>query len=223
MTAINIQFITSKALREKKFSRIFPEFYNQANVIENNLWHNNQSVFDHVIGVYEGLETLLQFKELDPPQKTFLTKYLSDLLKNSSRRDILKVATLLHDIAKTDTLIISADGTTRCSGHELIAAERVKRFSVRFNLDKQDEQYVQRIVRYHGLISDFLNLIIVNGNKEKYLRIFKETVGDVAIELVLLMHADLLGSDLKKRDKKAYDDRIRILSWMLIELQNYKS
>jgi len=43
-------------------------------------------------------------------------------------------------------------------------------------------------------------------------------VGDVGIELVLLMKADLLGSDLEKGDKKGYDNRMVILSFMLDNL-----
>jgi len=101
----------------------------------------------------------------------------------------------------------------------MIGAARVKIFSERFDLSKKDEDYVEWIVRYHGFINEILGLILVNRTKEKYLQIFKETVGDVALELVLLMHADLLGSDLARTDKKAYDDRIEILDWMVEQLQ----
>ena len=135
-----------------------------------------------------------------------------------SRKEVLIVATLLHDIAKTETLVKSPDGTARCPGHELIGAGMVGKFTERFGLGKQDEEYVERIVRYHGLISDFLTLIISNGKRERYLEIFRETVGDVGIELVILMKADLLGSDLEKGNKKGYDDRMVILSFMLDNL-----
>jgi hypothetical protein len=215
---INILGITSKSLEEKKYLDVFPEYYKLAAVTENSLWHNNQNVLDHVIDVFAGLKTVLQFEDLKIDQVSKLKKYLSEIIGRKTRQDILKVATLLHDIAKTDTLVKRPDGTVGCPGHELIAAGRVKKFAERFELDKADEAYVERIVRYHGFISEILNLIIANGNRKKYLTIFKETVDDVAVELTLLMHADLLGCDLKKADKNGFDVRTELLAWILQKL-----
>jgi UTP:GlnB (protein PII) uridylyltransferase len=211
---ITILNISSESLRSRTYASTFPEYYALSRITENSLWHDNQNVLNHVIRVFEGSETVLKFEGVINSHKNFINKYLSQLIGSKTRKEILIVATLLHDIAKIDTLVKRPDGTAGCPGHELIAAGRVKLFSERFGLDKDDEHYVERIVRYHGFISEILNLIIMNGNKEKYLKIFKETVGDVALELVLLMHADLLGSDLERGDKKAYDQRIDILSWM---------
>lgn len=212
---IDISQVTSKSLRDKVYLSSFPEYYKLASVTENSLWHNNQNVLDHVIAVYAGLETVLGFNDLKISQKDVLKKYLSETIGNQTRQSILKVATLLHDIAKTDVLVKKPDGTAGCPGHDLISAGRVKNFAERFDLDIKAESNVERIVRYHGFISEILNLMISNQDKEKYFRIFNETVGDVAIELTLLMHADLLGSDLEKGDKNRYDNRIILLEWML--------
>lgn len=218
--SIEIKKITAQALRSKEYIEFFPEYYELESAVENGPWHDNQNVLDHVIAVFAGLEKVL---ELDgdgraSAQKIFIETYLSESIGTKTRREILKVATLLHDIAKVDTLVKRPDGTANCPGHELIGAARVKNFADRFDLSKNDEEYVERIVRYHGFISEILGAILVTGATEKYLRLFKETVGDVALELVLLMHADLLGSDLARTDKKAYDDRIEVLDWMVEQL-----
>ena len=60
LNKINISTITSKSLREREYINVFPEYYNLEKTIENNLWHNNQNVLDHVIGVYSGLENVLK-------------------------------------------------------------------------------------------------------------------------------------------------------------------
>lgn len=211
---INVKTITARALKSREYVDVFPEYYELANVTENGLWHDNQNVLDHVIAVFAGLEKVLVFDGMASSQKSFIEIYLSEVIGTKTRREILMVATLLHDIAKVDTLVKRPDGIANCPGHELIGAARVKNFSERFDLSKKDEDYVERIVRYHGFISEILGAILVTGATEKYLHLFKETVGDVALELVLLMHADLLGSDLARTDKKAYDDRIQILDWM---------
>ncbi|OGJ38879.1 MAG: hypothetical protein A2383_02680 [Candidatus Pacebacteria bacterium RIFOXYB1_FULL_39_46] len=215
MNPIDISAITSEQLRAKAYLASFPEYYELASVIENSLWHNNQNVLDHMIGVFEGLEKILKFENVSNSQKSLIKKYLSEVIGNKTRLEILTVATLLHDIAKIDVFVKRPDGTAGCPGHELIAAGRVKNFAERFDLDDKAESYVERIVRYHGFISEILNLMIASGNREKYLTIFTKTVGDISIELILLMHADLLGCDLEQGDKKGYDDRIDFLGWML--------
>jgi len=214
---IDISQVTSDSLRNKKYLELFPEYYELATVTENNLWHNNQNVLDHVIEVYAGLEKLLEFNDLNSDQKFKLKNYLSLIVGNQTRQNVLKVSALLHDIAITDTIVKNSDGSIRCPGHDLIASARVKNFAERFDLDKTAEIYVERIVRYHGFISEILNLIIANKNEDKYFQIFKETVGDVSIELILLMHADLIGSDLKVNDKNGYNERIKLLKRMLFK------
>jgi hypothetical protein len=214
---IDIREITSKDLREKKYTAEFPEYYALGKVIENNPWHSQQNVLNHVIKVFEGLEYVLTFKSLNQKTVQYLSKYLDEKIGNKSRGDILKIATLLHDIAKIDTLITDVDGTTRCPCHDLVASVKVHLFSQRFDMDRESSTYVERTVLYHQFISDILNFIVLTGEKKKYIEIFHETVGDVDIELILLMNADILGSDLKKLDRKAFEERMDILSWMLAE------
>jgi hypothetical protein len=207
--------ISSKSLREGEYLDLLPEFYTLSEVTENNAWHDRQSVFEHVVKVLESLEILLDLKFLEATRAEWIARYLSERIGQASRKDLLVLATVLHDIAKTDTLVRGKDGKTSCPGHALIGAARVSRFAERLRLDSQSARYVERIVRYHGLVSDILDLIIANNSREKYLRIFQETVGDVAVELILFMYADLLGSDLEEKDKRAFDERVRVLTWML--------
>jgi hypothetical protein len=214
---IDINEVTSGSLRRKKYLTEFPEYYLLENFVENNPWHDNQNVLEHVIGVFEGLEHVLLFNDLDPHERKHLQTYLATQTGNMSREGILKSATLLHDIAKSITLIKTPDGISRCPGHELIAAGMVIEYADRFGMDKIASGYVERIVHYHGFVSDILNLMLANGKKETYLKIFLTTVGDIDVELVLFMQSDLLGSDLKKTDRNAFDQRMSLLSWMLAQ------
>lgn len=207
---ILLSSITSVDLKKRKYAHILPEYYALAALTENSgAWHVHQNVLTHVIGVFEGLETILK----SGGHKKYET-YLSERIEKKSRKEILIAAALLHDIAKNDTLITRPDGTTNCPGHELVGAGRVNLFAKRFGLGKKDEAYVERIVRYHGFISQILTLIVANGHKEKYARIFQETVGDVAFELTFLMHADLLGSDIQKNDRRVFDEGVALLTFM---------
>lgn len=215
---INLQALTAASLREKQYLAELPEYYALETVVENNPWHDRQNVLDHVIKVYAALEQLLEFGECADLQKTFLFKYFSHAVGNHSRKEIVCAATLLHDIAKSDTLVTTADDSSYCPGHELIGASRVHKFSKRLMLDAVAADYVERIVRYHGFISEILNYILMYGNKQKYFELFSETVGDVALELVLHMQADIHGCDLERLDKTGFDQRTELLHWMLDQL-----
>lgn len=214
-TVIDIRKISVDDLRSRKYAEVFPELYSLERVVENNPWHDHQSVFDHVLEVFKGLEKVLNFLKFGESQTDKIKSYLSEQVGQKTRLENLKIAALLHDIAKPDVVVYGKDGTVWCPGHELIAAARVKNFSDRFGLSSSDESLVERIVRYHGFISEILNLMMANKSEEKYLRIFHDTVGDVSIELIIMMQADLLGSDLVKSDRNGSNRRIQLLEWMI--------
>ncbi len=215
---INILSITPKDLKAKKYLDIIPEYYKLSEITENNLWHSNQNVLDHVIAVFASLKEVLKFRKLGALQKKTVEVYLSQTLGTKSRKEILTIATLLHDIAKIETFVKNADGTTNCPSHELAGAKKVKLFSSRFGLNKIDEKYVERIIKHHGYVSEILKLQISTGEKVKYLKEFKDKVKDVAIELLLLLKADVLGCDLEKNDKDLFSKYMSHIKWMLNEL-----
>jgi len=195
MKSINVDEISLIGLRNENYAELLPEFYQLKKVVENSPWHVHQTVFDHVVKVYEEMEKLLKKSNLSP-----------------ERKKLLRIATLLHDIAKPDTLITDQEGMARCPGHELLGASRVKNFAQRFCLNELETITVEKIVRYHGFISEMINLILETGKADKYQSLFRETVGEVAEELLLLMHADLLGSDLSKTFPNEFFNRIKLLA-----------
>lgn len=206
---INILDITAQKLIKGSYQKELPEFYNLKNYIENSLWHLNQSVFDHVVAVYSKAENIISNKSNN------IDNYLSKHLGNQTRKAIYLLSVLLHDNAKDVTLVMSETGIAGCPGHELIGATRVWDYQARFKFDSDAMEAVERIVRYHGLISEVINQSLVTHETKKYFRLLQETVGNVLGELILLMYADLLGSDLEKSDKKAFDERIKVLNTFL--------
>jgi hypothetical protein len=212
---INITGITSKLLREKKYINDLPEYYDLSKVLENNLWHSNQNVLDHVIAVFAGMEEMLQFKELDQKQKNYIEKYFSEKVGNLSRREILIVSVLLHDIGKSETRILHPDGTTSYPKHELISAQKVTDYSSRFGLSGKDREYIERIVANHSRVYGVLSGAISKGNWENSFAQLKSMLGDVMTEMIFLIHSDLLGSDLKQNAPDAFNDHAEILRWIL--------
>ncbi|PIP53531.1 hypothetical protein COX08_00480 [Candidatus Beckwithbacteria bacterium CG23_combo_of_CG06-09_8_20_14_all_34_8] len=210
---INILQVTTNDLKENKYLLELPEFYRSKKYIENSSWHLNQSVFDHIVAVYASAEMLISGRLINVTSTiNSIKQYLSQTLGNKSREAIFRLAVLLHDNAKSDTLVIDQAGNAGCPGHELIGATKVWNYQKRFGFDDIAMEAVERIVRYHGLTSEMINQSLTTGKTQKYYQLLSETVGNVLGELILLMYADLSGSDLIKSDQKAFEDRIKILN-----------
>lgn len=147
-----------------------------------------------------------------------LQTYLSLKIEDKSRTDLLLISSLLHDIAKTGTLIQLENGHTRCPDHELIGSTRVKFFAERFKLTPRQIEYVERTVKFHNELHKIFGKLPPNHFNDTCLKQFKKVVGDIEIELVLLSLADMRGSDLELTYKTEFQERTRILFWILNEL-----
>ena len=191
------------------YRSILPEYYQLATITENNSWHNNQNVLDHVIAVFAGLEKTLQFAFINTITRKGIESYLTEKFGTYSKRELLKIATILQDIAKTKTLITASSGQTRCPGHEIIGSVMIKNFVDRFDLDLEGKERIKKIILLHGFTHDLLGLIVAKGDPLLYFDLLKQAAPDFWIELLLLAYADMLGSDIqqalpddfKKREK----------------------
>lgn len=209
---INVFSITAKDLQKGKYKKLLPEYYELNSVIENSPWHLNQSVFNHMVAVFKGLEKVLGFSFIKGEIKKEVLKHLQTKVKKHSRKELLIIATLLHDIAKKETIIEEQSGIKRCPAHEIIGSNMVKKFSSRFDLSNNETKIVEKIVHYHGFTNDILTLALSKNRISRYCSIFREIVGDIYIELFLLMYADILGSDLEKSNKQEFDKRLELIT-----------
>ena len=88
--------------------------------MEQNEWHFHD-VFEHTLWVLERSE--------------------DDLL--------LRVACLLHDIGKPDTLTVDEDGNRHFYNHEHVGAEMAEQFLARLKFSKKDTKVVTSLVKHH--------------------------------------------------------------------------
>lgn len=49
MPRIKLSEFTFEKIKNREFEKFIPEFYELEGIIENNLWHNNDSVLNHTI------------------------------------------------------------------------------------------------------------------------------------------------------------------------------
>lgn len=213
---MDISSLTSKSIAEGKLQEILPEFYDLKNITENNPWHLHQTVFDHVVRVISGMEKVLQLDFFNSENKKRIEKYLNTRRGKATRKEILVVATILHDIAKLHTCIENKETkATRCPGHEILGSFMAGRMGKRFGLEKTSITHLQNIVLHHGFIHEILNLILEKRSAEKFIKLYCDATEHFSLEVVLLAYADMLGSDLPKALPQAFTEREKVIKQIL--------
>ena len=196
------EFIIDR-IKNKEFKDVIPELYELEGVIENNLWHTNDSVFDHIISVVTELEDVIERANEN------IKNYLGEKIDNYTKKEILFLGSIFHDIAKKETFIKEGDAT-KCTGHEEKGGEKVKDIIKRFDLSEREQGLVIQTVKNHGVIHEILNN--PDEDIEKQVDDFKEEHPDIFLETALLAMADLLGSQLKNNSPKEFEFRKEFLN-----------
>lgn len=199
MAKENISILNRKNIKSGKLAKLIPEFYELKKVVENNDWHHKENVFDHTLSVLNNLEKAL--RNLNKKTEQFLNKKID----SSTRKNLLKVATLLHDIAKKET-IINLNGVSRCPSHEQKGNKKAEKILRRFNFSKKEFKIITDIVRNHGLIHDII--APDNKNFQKEYKNFKKKFSNIYLEFILMAFADTIGSYLKKTKPVEFRHRI---------------
>jgi putative nucleotidyltransferase with HDIG domain len=199
MAKIKISDITITKIKNNELVKELPEIYQLKEVIENNDWHNHESVFDHTLTVLRELKKIIR----DGSPK--IKKEFNKRLDYYRRKDLLFLAVLFHDIGKKATLRKIND-ITSSSAHEKEGAKKVKKILDKFDLSEKEKRIVRKIVRNHGLIS-----IIVdpkNNNLSQEFKKFKSSYSDILLELILLAIADTIKSYLRIAKPKEFEFRM---------------
>ncbi len=76
-------------------------------------------------------------------------------LKHTPSKDpLVKLAALLHDVGKTDTVQIQPDGNVTFYNHDLVGGRIVLNIAKRFNLSNKQTDKLHRLVRWHMFTLD---------------------------------------------------------------------
>ena len=109
---------------------------------------------------------------------------------------VLRLAMLLHDIAKPETLEIDDKGVTHFYGHAVVGEEMARTILRRLRMDNDTISKVCRLVRFH----DYGNGVEPDG------RIVRRAVNKVGEDLfpalLLVRKADILAQSNYKREEK---------------------
>jgi poly(A) polymerase/tRNA nucleotidyltransferase (CCA-adding enzyme) len=144
-------------------------------------------VWEHSLRAVEGADFLcLRVRELEPWGDAFATHLDESLGQGVTRRGALKLAALLHDVAKPETRTME-EGRVRFLGHDVRGAERVGEIAARWRLSGRLAAVLERLVRQH-LRPMHLAMAGAVTRRARY-RFFRD-LGDEALDLLLLSLAD---------------------------------
>lgn len=125
-------------------------FLKLKDVVENNPWHDHESVYDHSIKTKNiALEEIKgEFITNTESKKAFL-KFVSGNLDGRKKADLMILSALLHDVGKLETPQIIVDGMTKAPGHEAKGGQIVTQFLENLHLTDQQIEYISKIVGTH--------------------------------------------------------------------------
>jgi len=131
---------------------------------------------------------------------------LLTLKETPSNDSIVKLAALLHDIGKTDTMRVESDGNVTFYNHEVMGGRLVLDIAKRFNLSKKQTDKLFRLVRWH--------LFTVDENQtDAAIRRFIKNVGLENVDDALALRiGDRLGGGTTKAVSwrmERFKDRIK--------------
>ena len=149
-------------------------------------------VWEHSLRAVEGVDALLAGLDTLAPWGPVLREHLMlDLGGGLTRREALKLAALLHDVAKPETRA-DVGGRIRFIGHDTVGASRVAEIARRFRLSRHAAQVLERLVAEHLRPMHLAQAGLITRRARFR---FWRALGEEAHDLLLLALADAAALD----------------------------
>jgi len=179
-------------------------------------------VFEHSIRTVGALEFLLREGDWQyagvgvlaavPWSEELSRHFEGEISHGGTRRSLLKLAALLHDIAKPQTRAVREDGRTRFLGHPQEGAAASAAIMERLRFSRREIQYVGLLVKYHLRPTQMANEGV--PTRRAIYRFFRDT-GDAGIDLLFLSLADHLAARGPSLNEKYWHEHARITRLVL--------
>ncbi len=205
---IQIGSFSPESLADDSFSTGVPEFYKLKDVIESNDWHANQNIFDHSLDTARALRDITRFEYLTSQESVNLHDYLAQYIDTHTRKQLLMMATLLHDIGKSISLQRNTQGNTTSPSHGILGSWVAKPFLERFELSAKEKVYILDLIADHLVASDLIELSINNNTGSQWVvDLLQNNRPQFAIEILVLGYADWIGCDIRNSAAAAERDK----------------
>jgi poly(A) polymerase len=147
------------------------------------------------------------------PWSAKLSEHFNQIVSSgSTRRTLVKLAALLHDIAKPQTKTTEADGRTRFLGHGEQGADMAASILKRLRFSSKEIKLVENMVRYH-LRPTQMSQQGLPSPRAIY-RYFRDT-GDSGVDILLLSLADHLATRGPNLKLASWREHTQVVSYVL--------
>ena len=176
------------------------------------VWGHSLHTVEAVEGVTGGHQNSPIFSCVPwtPESEAHFQEVVSD---GHTRRTILKLAGLFHDVAKPQTKSLEPDGRTRFFGHSEQGAEIAEHRLSELRLSKRGATMVSGMVLHHLRPAGMSNDGLWPTDRAIY-RYFRDT-GDVAIDTLYLAMADYLGAKGPELSHPQWLEHARMIAHVL--------
>ncbi len=176
-------------------------------------------VFNHSVQSVATLERLLdkttvpELLILAPHLVPHIGDFAEEISPGLTRAGLVKVAALLHDIAKPQTKTLEPDGRAHFFGHPTQGAEVAGNIFQRLRFSNKEVKMVQKMIESH------LRLWQMGGDlptRRAIYRYFRDTA-DVSIDIMFLTLADFLATQGPKLDIAEWERHCRMMEYVLAQ------
>jgi poly(A) polymerase len=136
----------------------------------------------------------------------------TEISSGSTRKTLLKLAALLHDIAKPETKTTDEDGRTRFLGHPQEGATTAAAVMARLRFSNREIQHVELLIKYH-LRPTQMSQEGLPTRRAVY-RFFRDT-GETGIDLLYLSLADHLAARGATLDPRQWQEHTGLTDYVL--------
>lgn len=142
-----------------------PLFLKLKNVIENNPWHDNESVYDHLLKTYKIASEKIKGDFIsDEHAKKLFVEFVNEDFDKVKRKDLILITALTHDIGKIlyykeenveqPLRHENQDKSTRMPGHEYWGSTIIPELLKNTGLMPSNIEKIAKVVRLHDTFSD---------------------------------------------------------------------
>jgi poly(A) polymerase len=179
-------------------------------------------VFEHSLQTVAATEFLLRERRWEYTNQDVLDSvpwsarlrehFGEEISHGSTRRSLLKLAALLHDVAKPQTKTITEDGRARFLGHPQEGADVAAAIMERLRFTKREIQLVGLLVKYHLRPTQMSQEGI--PTRRAIYRYFRDT-GESGIDILFLSLADHLAARGPALDLEQWREHTQMTDYVI--------
>ena len=192
-------------------TQVFPEVEACRNVAQPSMYHVHD-VYGHLVATVEELDGIVGNNGVlfGPEVDAYFEEPVGDGL---TRRELMPLAALLHDIGKPETVSARPDGKPQFLGHEKVGADMVAAACRRFKFSRAVRDFLTSVVRHH--MRPWTIAPAGRMPSTRAVRKFRQSTGDAAVAVLVLHLADLRGSRVYMLTAEEWEARLHLIRRMI--------